>query len=231
MPDSADDAFLELLKKSPFEEPSPFGEIMLHLEVAPASMQSRPTAIAALQAVVHEETTKYQYLLSGDVSLEITWHFHERGRYESDASADIDNLLKPTLDAFCGPNGLLIDDCQIRSLGISWISTASDKPAVTIQIKFIDSDFVPKAGIAFVQIEKALCMPVDLKLPRKVQRILLMMMRVRFAQRRFTEKVLGLDYYSARLFLPAQRRFHRTRLRDFNVMNPKEYRAVIRQLP
>jgi hypothetical protein len=45
-------------------------------------MQSRPTAIAALQAVVCEETDKYQYLLSGDASLEITRHFHERGRYK-----------------------------------------------------------------------------------------------------------------------------------------------------
>lgn len=231
MPDSDDDEFLELLKKSPFEEPSPFGEIMLYLEVAPASMQSRPAAIAALQAVVHQETSKYQYLLTGDVSMEITWHFHERDRYESDAGADIDNLLKPMLDAFCGPNGLFVDDCQIRTLGISWISTTSDQPAVTIQIKFIDSDFVPKAGIAFVQIEKALCMPVDLNLPKRVQRILFMMMRFQFAQRRFTEKVLGLDYYSARLLLPAQRRFHRTRLRDFNVMNPKEYRAAVRKLP
>ncbi len=57
-----------------------------------------------------------------------------------------------------------------------------------------------------------------------------MMMRYQFKQRRFCEKVLGLDYYSASRFLPAQRRFHRTRLRDFNVMNPKEYRAALRQL-
>jgi len=231
MPGSDDEVFEELLAKSPFEEPSPFGEIMLHLDVAPASLQSRPSAIAALQAVVRQETSKYQYLLSGDVSVEITWHFHERDRYESDAGADIDNLLKPMLDAFCGPDGLFIDDCQIRTLGISWISTTAEQPAVTIQIKFIDSDFVPKAGIALVQIEKALCMPVDLKLPRRVQRIIFMMMRFQFAQRRFTEQVLGLDYYSARLFLPAQRRFHRTRLRDFNVMKPKEYRAALRQLP
>jgi hypothetical protein len=55
MSDSPDDEFLELLKKSPFEEPSPFGEIMLHLNAAPASLQSRQTAIVALQAVVHAE--------------------------------------------------------------------------------------------------------------------------------------------------------------------------------
>ena len=231
MPDSDDGLLEELLKKSLFGEPPPFGEVTLHLDAAPASLQSRQTAIAALRAVVHEQTGKYQYLLTGDVSMEITWHFHERHRYESDASADIDNLLKPMLDAFCGPNGLLVDDCQVRSLGISWISTTSEQPAVTIQVRFIDSDFVSKAGIAFVQIDKALCIPVDLTLPRKAQRIILMMMRYQFAQRRFCEKVLGLDYYSARNFLPAKRRFHRTRLRDFKVMNPKEYRAAIRQQP
>jgi len=74
-------------------------------------------------------------------------------------------------------------------------------------------------------------MPVDLNLPRKAQRIILMIMRYQFAQRCFCEKVLGLDYYSARNFLPAQRRFHRTRLRDSNVLNPKDYRAAIRQRP
>jgi hypothetical protein len=70
-----------------------------------------------------------------------------RGVAEVRLGVLIDNLLKPMLDAFCGPNGLLVDDCQVRSLGISWISTTSDQPAVTIQVHFIDSDFVPKAGI------------------------------------------------------------------------------------
>jgi Holliday junction resolvase RusA-like endonuclease len=232
MPDSADDDPPdELLKKSPFEEPSPFGELRLYLEAAPASLQSRQTAIDALRAVIHEQTSKYQFLLTGDVSMEITWHFHERHRYESDASADFDNLLKPMLDAFCGTNGLLVEDCQVRSLGISWISTTSEQPAVTIEFRFIDSDFVPKAGIAFVQIEKALCMPVNLTLPRRVQRILFIIMRYQFVQRRFGEKIRRLDYYNARTFLPVQRRFHRTRLRDFTVMNPKECRAQLRLLP
>ena len=141
MPESEDELWEELLKKSPFEEPSPFGEIMLHLDVAPASLQSRQSAKAALRAVVHEQTGEYQYLLTGDVSMEITWHFHDRARYESDASADIDNLLKPMLDAFCGPNGLLVDDCQMRSLRISWISTTSDQPAVD------HSDQVHRLGV------------------------------------------------------------------------------------
>lgn len=111
-----DELFGELLSKDPYEEPSPFGEILLKIEASPASMQSRKEAIEALQKAVREHTTKYKFLLTGDVNVEITWHFHERGRYESDASADIDNLLKPMLDAFCGPEGLIVDDCQIRSL-------------------------------------------------------------------------------------------------------------------
>jgi hypothetical protein len=38
-------------------------------------------------------------LLSGDVQVGIEWTLHEEARYEQDAAPDVDNILKPLLDA------------------------------------------------------------------------------------------------------------------------------------
>src|ERR1700688_3175599 len=52
------------------------------------------------------------YLLSGDVRMEIEWYVSARSRYEQTLHPDIDNIIKPILDALTGPHGLMIDDNQ-----------------------------------------------------------------------------------------------------------------------
>jgi Holliday junction resolvase RusA-like endonuclease len=217
------------LSRDLHEEPPSSGELWLSITVPPVSLQSKKEARLAFERVIRDKTRKFKYLLSGDVTVEITLQVHQRDRYESDASPDLDNFLKPILDSLCGAEGLLIDDCQVASLGIDWISWVRDDTRLEIRIRFIETDYVNKEGLLFVQVEGALCMPVDTSLPVHAQRILLYLMRLQFRRRKLLGG-LGADYYASSSILPIQRRFHRTRLKSFSVKNIKEYRRGLRFL-
>src|SRR5207244_5710585 len=57
------------------------------------------------------EAHKFGRLLTGEVAVEVEWVLHERYRWESGlmlTTPDVDNIVKPLLDALCGPDALLI---------------------------------------------------------------------------------------------------------------------------
>src|SRR5262249_37882925 len=108
-----DSEFLEELGKDKHEVPPIGGELSFGFIVRPVSLQGKQVARSEFQNTIQQELQHFQYLLSGDVSLEITVQVHQSDRYESDASPDLDNFLKPLLDSLTGPKGILIDDCQI----------------------------------------------------------------------------------------------------------------------
>lgn len=213
-------------QKRPFEQPPIGGELWLSIDAPIPSLQGKKVARDLFERTIHEETGKYKYLLSGDVSLDITLQVHRSNRYESDGSPDLDNFLKPLLDSLCGPNGIMIDDCQVRSLSINWISWKREDTRIELLFRVIDDDYVTKQGLLFVQIEGPLCMPVDTTLPLEAQRILFSAMQSSFESRRSLEK-LQLDYYSASSVLPIQRCFHRSRINGFPVKSAQEYSQQI----
>jgi Holliday junction resolvase RusA-like endonuclease len=64
-----------------------------------------------------------EYLFFGEVRLEIILYLNEQKRYETPELADLDNYAKLICDSLKGSTGILIDDCQIQSLNVSWIDT------------------------------------------------------------------------------------------------------------
>ncbi len=225
-----DSEYLDEVKKDKHQVPPIGGELSLSFILQPVTLQGKQVARSVFQNTIQEELRNFQYLLSGDVSLEISLQVHQRDRYESDASPDLDNFLKPLLDSLTGPKGILIDDCQVRSLGINWISWARDDTKIDLQLRFADDEYVAKLGLIFVQIEGSpLCMPIDTTLPEFQQRILLCLMRYQFRARdKLKEK--GWDYYSSSSILPIQRRFHRTRINKCPVKWMTDLRHEIRVL-
>jgi Holliday junction resolvase RusA-like endonuclease len=224
---SEEEEFYAELNRSPFEAPPLFGEFSFAIDVDLVSLQSKKAARDLFKKTIREHTKNYQYLLAGDLSLEITIQTHQKDRYEADSAPDHDNLLKPLLDSLAGPDGIIIDDCQIRSLGITWISWVPESTRIDLRFQCIDSEYVNKQGLIFVQIEGALCLPFDTSLPLSVQRTLLAITRVQFrARKRLSQR--GWDYYSSSSVLPVQRRFHRTRLNAFPVKTLEEYKEELR---
>ena len=78
----------------------------------PVSLQSRRARKSTFSQVLRDQLGTPQYFLSGEVSITVEWLIHERTRYETPIAPDVDNTLKVVLDTLCGPDGVLINDCQ-----------------------------------------------------------------------------------------------------------------------
>ena len=185
--------------------------------VTPVSQQARADKKAAFHAAIRKETGALDFLLLGDVSVSVEWTVSEQARYETDRTPDVDNILKPLLDALTGPAGVLVDDNQVQNVSCHWIDGFSDDESGIIAIRYSPDEWIDKAGIFFVQIEKALCAVSSKQMPAEF-RLKTIEVYVQALQLRADALAKGVQYQSANLVMPIQRLFHRSRLDDFEVV-------------
>jgi len=189
--------------------PSEFGSMTFSIKVKPVSSQAGRAKKDMVTDAIRAVTKPVKYLLSSDVSVEIVWFINEDERYESDASADVDNIIKPILDALSGPDGIIIND---------------EEEYIEITIKYEPDAWYQKDSIIFVQLHKALCMPVCSKLPPVQLKILLDTFETQInARERFL--VMGENYYIARTVMSIQRLYHKTRITDFKIVTLEDLRV------
>jgi len=196
--------------------PPPFGEVIYTFSGKPPSQQSRRIVRDEFIDIVTAETKQAKYLLSDEVKIEIEWRLHEKLRYETDRAADVDNIIKPVLDALCGPDGILIDDCQVQAVTSYWIDTTSFNQEIKITIKMASPDeYVLKEGLFFVHFGEGLCFPFNKNMPALAD--LIQHVASRLASRSELERK-GADYYQSRRVMPIQIFFHRSRVARFEVV-------------
>jgi Holliday junction resolvase RusA-like endonuclease len=206
------------------KQPPEFGQISFSLPVAPVSQQAAFTAKQKLLAEVRKITSPLEYILNGEVQIEIQWLIHEGLRWETDASPDVDNILKPLLDGLCGRDGILIDDCQVQCVTASWIDWTRDDQQLDIRIRFSPDDYLIKAGLSFVRLKDALCFPVPTEIRQKGLQIWLDAIEsARDAQHKIGD--ITNSCYPARHVLP-RGLIHRSRIKDFPVHELAELRKL-----
>jgi Holliday junction resolvase RusA-like endonuclease len=206
------------------KEPPIFGELEFSVPCPAVSQQAGAAAKADITEKIRAITRPLEYLLDDDVTVDIEWTLHESTRWETDASADMDNIVKPLLDALCGPKGILIDDCLVRSFSSTWMSWTARRDRVTVRIKYDADHYLIKEGLVFVRIHGALCYPVPKDVREKALDQWLEMLAKFVETRTKIERLTG-AYYPARGILP--RGFiHRTRLKDFPVYSPDQIRRL-----
>jgi Holliday junction resolvase RusA-like endonuclease len=206
--------------------PPEFGSLSFSAVVEPVSLQSkkadkRERVKNAIQPIVQP----LKYLLSGEVQVHIEWLIADRERYESDSAPDIDNIVKPLIDAVCGKDGLLVDDCQIQAVDCRWIDWNGPQQ-VGFEFRFMPDEWVPKQGLAFVHIGKNLFMPVNLNEPREAQVMFLDLLEKMIAARDEIERLTG-SYSTARRVMPIQQPFHKTRIMAYSRYELSDYRASL----
>lgn len=207
------------------ETPPEFGSLQFEVEVAPVSLQASSERRRAVRESVSAAVRQVQYLLSGDVQLEIEWLIHERDRYESDSAPDVDNIIKPMLDGICGPNGLLIDDCQVQAVDCRWIDWTGNQK-VLFRFRFMSGEWVPKASLVFVHIGGNLYMPLNRSAPPEAQLLILDQWDRMVTLRNQIEDLTG-DYAASRAMMPIQRPFHKSRLQEFTLLESQAIRSAL----
>jgi Holliday junction resolvase RusA-like endonuclease len=199
------------------EIPSPWGEMKIEVNVEPISSGSTANTKKKLKRILHDQCKLYQFLLSSDVQIEIVWAVHERYRYEYHKAPDIDNIVKPILDALTGPDGILIDDTQVQYVGCSWIDSTRDDHRLTITLKYSPDLYVQKDDLRFVEFDKGLCFPINTIPKKEALKIILDTVGKMLSANRLLEQN-GVDYYTAKGVLPIQRFFHRNKLSKYTIV-------------
>lgn len=209
----------------PLDIPPQDGLITFQVPVAPVSFQAPGSRKAGVVAALRSVVSGCRYLLSGDVKIAIQWQISERARYEADSSADVDNIVKPILDALSGPDGILIDDCQVQELICYWTGSYAYPEAeqISIELRFEPDAFISKAGLIFLKVKNGLYFPIhDHGTPKSV--LGLAEHLVRRYEIPAEMMAAGIDSEPARLTLPIQRVFHRSRVSTFRVTTLEELR-------
>ena len=207
-------------------EPPQSNNLSIVIDLPPVSLQATGESKRAFIRKVREQCSCYSFLLTSDVQIEVTWHIHEQERYETDRSPDVDNILKPLLDGLCGPEGILIDDNQVQSISCSWVDWTARDEALTIEIRFLGDDWVPKGHFQFIQFDRGLCYPVATVFPIDLQKSIVSAFERGLIARKELEK-LGASYENSRSAMPIGRIFHRTRIGQFPITTLEAFKGSL----
>jgi hypothetical protein len=151
---------------------------------------------------------------------------HEQDRHESSRSPDIDNILKPILDAMQGPDGIMVNDSQVQELSCRWIDWPAREQRLDLHLRFLPDEWARKDGLIFVRMSPTLCMPLNRQIPAEGILLMLEVWERQFNTR--TELIAsGWDYYQANSVMSIQRPFHISRLLGFTVLPLDELRKEL----
>jgi Holliday junction resolvase RusA-like endonuclease len=203
-------------------EPPPFGELVISVPGSPASVQSSKNVKSKYLGNIRSLLSKYKFVLTGQLVLEVTWLVSGKSRYETDAKADIDNCIKPIIDAFTGPDGLFIDDCQLKGLYVCWRHIESGEERVTFEFKFDPVQWCHKENVAFIRVDNALCIIVDTTWPKPIRKLWVEAMKKRQESKAALEQI-NVSYLALAGLLGGSQPFHRSRTGDFPVFSPEEF--------
>ncbi|MBC1223836.1 RusA family crossover junction endodeoxyribonuclease, partial [Nostoc sp. UCD120] len=199
------------------------GHITLCLPIEPVSLQASRRRKEVLISEIRKITDNWNFLLVGDVQIDIEWLIHEQKRYESDSSADVDNIVKPILDAISGPKGILVNDCQVQAISCRWIDWDSEEQQITVRIQMFSNDeWLLKQGLVFVHMGKGLCYPAIVE--ETGQEYTLMIIENLEQKLIIRENIMakGASYYHAQQIMSVQRIFHISRVQEFHVIELAE---------
>jgi Holliday junction resolvase RusA-like endonuclease len=151
------------------ESPLVPGELTISLPLPPISQQARAESKMLFQAEVRKVTSILGFMLSGDISVMVEWSVSQQTRYETDRSPDVDNILKPLIDALVGPSGVMIDDNQVQHVSCHWIDAHSGDESLSIFLRYSPDEWLRKTGLFFVQLTNGLCLPLSRETPAEFQ--------------------------------------------------------------
>ena len=171
---------------------------------APVSLQANSQAKTELTAKIRHALSATRYLISGDVQLTVEWWISEEERYESDRAPDIDNILKPLVDSLVGPDAIMVDDNQVKEINCLWRESNDGPQRLDILLQFEDRAWVPKTGLAFVQFQNGLCLPIPHS-QSKEEKLQRFHEYARSLELRGLLKEAGAHYSNGKVLMPKQR--------------------------
>lgn len=186
------------------------------------SVQSKKVYKEQICNLIQNELSKFKWIISGCVNIDFIWYLHAVERQETDKVGDIDNITKPILDSLIGPNGVLIDDAQIKALYTYWLSRNEliEDNLLKIKISFNNDDCLEKSNLIFIQYVNAICLPINVELTDHKQLLgALLLVKSRQGQRTAAKIIRFIGGNFDNYLVRSTWDFHRTRLNQFPSSN------------
>lgn len=97
-----------------------------------------------------------------DVKVEIDWYVDSWVRYATSRVANIDNIVKPILDAVSGVNGIIADDGQVQAVDVRWIDKLGIKQDFRLRVDPLSNADIAyqRQSLRFAEFGPSLCFPV-----------------------------------------------------------------------
>lgn len=182
------------------------------------SVQSRTSRKRDLVDAIHAELSKFNWLISGNVQIELAWYLHGVDRQETDKVGDIDNITKPIRDALTGPNGILIDDAQKGSVHTFWMTRNEQLyySVLKLEVQFSNDDCLDKHNLIFIRYWDAMCVALNVDFA-DLRSVLggCIIVQARKRHRRTARLLRLLGASADRFFVQSTWDFHRTRVGNF----------------
>jgi Holliday junction resolvase RusA-like endonuclease len=135
------------------------GEIKFIAPIKPVSSQNNGVQKRTFRDEIQKITSKSQYIVTGTCWIAIDYYCQHIKRQKYPGVYDMDNIVKPILDALVGMKGLIVDDVLVDRVTVNWIDTAHDDH-IEIEIQYPDLLFVKKSELLFVKSDSGWCLPL-----------------------------------------------------------------------
>jgi len=136
-----------------------FGEWRRTFNFTPVSYANKSELKSQFKERLRSEL-KTGFVFNHQVTLTITLYLNHEKILETPEYGDLDNYAKTICDAIKGKGGVLIDDCQIQRIDISWIDVPK-KSYFEIELRASPDDF-SSDNIALYEMSDGLFYPVSL---------------------------------------------------------------------
>lgn len=154
-----DDEFLDFERAGYNAGVNPFlGEWRHEFAFPPVSYANKSALKAEFKERVRAEL-KTSFVFIHQVSLTINLYLNHEKMLETPEYGDLDNYAKSICDALKGKGGILIDDCQIQRMEISWIDVPRES-YFELEIRASPDDF-GSAELALYEMNDGLYYPVS----------------------------------------------------------------------
>lgn len=138
---------------------NPFmGEWRKTFNFPPVSYANKSELKQAFKTRVRKELGN-KFVYSHQVTLAITLYLNHEKILETPEYGDLDNYAKSICDALKGSGGIIIDDCQIQRIDISWIDVPKES-FFELELRSSPDDFM-SADLKLYQMPDGLYYPVS----------------------------------------------------------------------
>lgn len=120
-----------------------FGTWVQKFDLEPVSYSNAGSARSEFKRAVRDRLNN-KFIFVNEVGLTIRLYLDEQKVLETPRYGDLDNYAKHIIDSIKGCGGLLIDDCQVQHLDISWIDIPYGA-CFELEIKSSPDDWLPKS--------------------------------------------------------------------------------------